>query len=137
MNCIIPTLALLACGFGATARETNPMLGSWDWNPVRGTCHEVHTYRADGTAETRSGGEILQKTYAVAPAGGTMYVVTATVVSGNGGLDCLGAMTRVGATSVVYIQPLNDGGQFTCASEDGMSCYGNARRIEAAAGATP
>lgn len=105
-----------------------PVLGAWDWNPVQGQCHEVHTYAADGTLRVESGSELLTKTYKATPARGTMWKIEATVTASNGGKDCQGSPTAVGATSTVFVQPLNDGGYFTCGSEDGMSCYGNARR---------
>lgn len=130
MQRIIVLLALAACSHAASAQSTHPLLGTWNWNPVRGTCPEVHTYRDDGTAQTRSGSEVLEKTFTVSRAGGRMYEVTGKVVSSNGGRDCLGSETQVGATSTVFIQPLNDGSYFTCASEDGMSCYGTAHRAD-------
>ncbi len=114
-----------ACAY---AQETNPVLGTWTWNPVQGVCPEVHAYASDGTATVRSGDEVLEKTYAVAPADHGMYMITSKVISTNGGRDCLGATTEVGTTSTVYIQPTNSGSYFTCASQDGMSCYGTARR---------
>lgn len=131
MHRLALVLALPASAIPATAQDANPVLGTWDWNPVRGECHEVHTYRGDGTAQTRSGSEVLEKTYTVTPGRGGTFVVAATVVSGNGGKDCLGATTAIGATSTVTIRPLNEGGYFTCASDDGMSCYGSARPAKA------
>lgn len=125
----IATLVLLATSvFPAVAQESNPILGAWDWNPTHGVCHEVHVYRSDGTAQTKSGTEVLEKTFTIAPGKGGMYVVSTKVVSANDGRDCLGSKTAVGATSVVFIQPLNSGSYFTCANEDGMSCYGSAQR---------
>ncbi len=61
------------------------------------------------------------------PAAGGMYPVKTVVVATNGGRDCLGRTTAVGATSSVYIQPIDGGGCFTCASEDGLSRCGAAR----------
>lgn len=112
----------------AYASDPNPLLGSWKWNPVHGACPEIHTYRADGTAITESGSEILKKSYSVTPVAGGMYQLTQTVTATNGGKDCLGASTAIGKASSTFIQPLNSGGYLTCASEDGMSCYGSAVR---------
>ncbi len=119
-------LAAGAAGGAAGAAGDNPVLGTWDWNPVQGQCHEVHTYNADGTYRGESGTEVLTKTYTVVKASGGMYRVDATVTATNGGEDCQGFRTDVEAKSTVYIQPLNGGGYFTCGSEDGMSCYGSA-----------
>lgn len=127
MRKIISLSCLLLLGI-AQAEEANPLIGSWVWNPVAGSCREVHTYNADGTAVVESGDEILKKTYAVAPASSGMLRVTATVVETNGGLDCLGSKTAIGASSTVFIMFTNGGDFYTCASEDGMSCFGGASR---------
>lgn len=95
---------------------------------MQGQCHEVHIYNADGTYRGESGAEVLDKTYTVTKASGGMYRIDTTVTQTNGGKDCRGSATEVGAASTVYIQPLNGGGYFTCGSEDGMSCYGTAKR---------
>ncbi len=110
-----------------SAQVPSPVVGVWDWNPTQGTCPETHTYNADGTASVRSGDEVLEKTYTVSSATGGMYLVKTVVIATNGGRDCLGRTSAVGATSSVYIRPINGGGYYTCASEDGMSCYGAAR----------
>lgn len=110
-----------------SAQEPSPVVGTWDWNPTQSACPETHTYNADGTASVRSGDEVLEKTYTVTSATGGMYIVKSVIVSTNGGRDCLGKTSTVGATSSVYIQPINGGGYYTCASEDGISCYGAAR----------
>lgn len=123
---IVWIAAFIASGT-AGAADINPVLGSWDWNPVQGQCHEIHTYNADGTYRGESGGEIVAKTYTVTKASGGMYRIDTVVTETNGGNDCTGSPTAVGSKSTVYIQPLNGGGYFTCGSEDGMSCYGNAR----------
>ncbi len=124
-------LTMAALAAAVTAQPTpaaNPLLGAWDWKPVQGQCPEVHTYNADGTAQSQSGSEVLQKTYTATRLEDGMWKVDETVTAGNGGKDCTGSPTPVGATSTVYIQPLNGGGYFTCASQDGMSCYGSASR---------
>lgn len=124
---LVAVLATLGAAGAASAAGDNPVLGSWDWNPVQGQCHEVHTYNADGTYRGESGGEVLTKTYTIAKAAGGMWKIDAVVTATNGGKDCTGGSTPVGAKSTVFIQPLNNGGYFTCGSEDGMSCYGSAR----------
>lgn len=118
-------LALLAAASWAEPRH--PLLGDWDWKPTQGVCPERHSYRADGTASVRSGGEELEKRYRIEKLASGFWRVDAEVTASNGGKDCLGSPTAVGARSTVYILPLNGGGYFTCGSEDGMSCYGQAR----------
>lgn len=132
MKSAISAALLVLLATAAAAEGTNPVLGDWEWNPTRGQCKEVHSYRSDGTATFRSGDEVLEKTYTVSDAGGGMFLVEMTVVSSNGGKDCLGSPTPVGAKSSVYVMPLNGGGYFTCAEPDGMSCYGSASRRAAA-----
>lgn len=110
-------------------RMQPPIIGRWEWNPLQGVCREEHTYALDGSASSSSGEEVLMKTWTATPASDGMYRVVATVVESNGKQDCTGSTTAVGATSTVYIQPTNVDGYYTCASEDGMSCYGSARRV--------
>lgn len=111
----------------AHAEPNHPLLGDWDWKSMQGTCPERHSYRADGTASTRSGSEELQKRYRIEKVGGGMWRLDMEVTATNGGKDCLGAPTAVGARSTVFVMPLNGGGYFSCASDDSMSCYGSAR----------
>jgi hypothetical protein len=122
--------ALLALSAGhALAADDNPLLGEWNWKLSKGECRETHLYRADGTAMSKSGDEILEKTYTVSEREPGMYFVEQTIVSTNGGNDCTGSSTPVGATSSVYIMMLKGGGYFTCSSESGLSCYGSASKI--------
>jgi hypothetical protein len=115
----------------AWAQDRNPVLGDWDWKPVQGQCPERHSYRADGTASTESGGERLEKTYRVTKLDGGFWRVDQEVTASNGGKDCLGSITAVGRRSSVFVMPQNFGGYLTCASDDGMSCYGSARPARA------
>jgi hypothetical protein len=126
MRLAVGTIIFLASGV-LSAVKPSQIVGAWNWNPTQGTCPETHTYNADGTASVHSGDEVLEKTYTVTTAAGGMYLVKTVIVSTNGGRDCLGKTSSVGATSSVYILPINGGGYYTCASEDGMSCYGAAR----------
>ena len=127
LSSIVLAIALIGAPVAVGPAGENPVLGSWAWNTVQGHCHEIHTYNADGTYRGESGSEVVTKTYTVTKASGGMYRIDAVVTETNGGNDCTGSPTAVGAKSTVYIQPLNGGGYFTCGSEDGMSCYGNAR----------
>lgn len=119
-------IALFTAHSPAFATDDNPVLGEFNWNPVGAQCPEIHVYRADGTKTGTSGGEVLEKTYTVSQADGGMYLLEETVTATNGGKDCQGGTTAIGATSRVYIMPLNGGGYFTCASPDTMSCFGTA-----------
>ena len=118
-------LALLSSTV-AHAADENPVLGEFNWNPTGAVCPETHIYRADGTKTGTSGDEVLQKTYRITKADGGMYLLEETVAATNGGKDCQGGTTEVGATTRIYIMPLNGGGFFTCASPDTMSCFGSA-----------
>lgn len=102
------------------------VVGVWNWSLVGGDCRERYTYRADGTLSAESGEERLEKTYTLTGLEGGMYRLDATVTATNGKTDCEGGLTPVGATSRIYLMPLKGGGYFTCASEDTLSCYGNA-----------
>ena len=108
------------------AADANPVLGEFSWSPVGAVCPEIHIYRADGTKTGTSGGEVLEKTYSIEAVGGGMYRLQETVTATNGGRDCQGGTTAVGASATIYVMPLNGGGFFTCASEDTLSCFGSA-----------
>lgn len=127
MNALILMAALSTLPMPiAHATEENPVLGDWNWNPTGAVCPEIHSYRADGTKTGTSGGEVLEKTYTISNVKGSMYLLEEMVTAGNGGKDCQDGTTPVGASSKIYIMPLNGGGFFTCASLDTMSCFGTA-----------
>jgi hypothetical protein len=126
-------LALAVAAGGAIASEPapapapSPILGEWDWSSKDGKCKEVHAYRADGTASTRSGDEVLEKTYTAEDYGGGFWIVRETVTASNGGRDCLGGTTEVGKQAGYFALPVNGGGYYTCSSNEGWGCYGTAR----------
>lgn len=123
---ILLSVALLSVSLITYAADDNPVLGEFNWNPVGAVCPETHIYRSDGTKTGTSADEVLEKTYAIEAVGGGMYRLQETVTATNGGKDCQGGTTQVGANSTIYIMPLNGGGFFTCASEDTLSCFGTA-----------
>ena len=127
----IATAALVAATAGAAlAAEANPVLGTWRWSAKDGSCTETHEYRADGTATTTSAGEVLEKKYTIeAYKGGPFWLYDEEVVASNGGKDCLGATTAVGKQTGMFVLPTNDGGYFTCSSDEGWGCFGTASRI--------
>lgn len=119
-------MAMLSAYSIAHAAADNPVLGEFNWSPTGAVCPETYVYRADGTKTGTSADEVLEKTYTISKAEGGMYLLEETVTAGNGGKDCQGGTTAVGASSRIYIMPLNGGGYFTCASPDTMSCFGSA-----------
>ena len=127
MNRAFPLYALLLCmPTMANTPADNPVLGEFNWSPTGADCPETYIYRADGTKTGTSADEVLEKTYTISQADGGMYLLEETVTATNGGKDCQGGTTAVGASSRTYIMPLNGGGYFTCASPDTMSCFGSA-----------
>lgn len=107
----------------------SPILGRWRWSSKDGRCTEQHEYRADGTATVHSGGEVLQKTYTIERyKGGPYYLVHEQVTASNGGKDCTGSVTAVGKQSGLFVLPTNDGGYYTCSSDEGWGCFGTAGR---------
>jgi hypothetical protein len=127
---LVAVLALslaAASGAAASASASSPIVGEWDWSSKDGKCKEVHAYRADGTATTRSGDEVLEKTYTAEDYGGGFWIVRETVTASNGGKDCLGGTTSVGKQAGFFALPVNGGGYYTCSSNEGWGCYGTAR----------
>ena len=127
----IATAALVVAAAGAAlAADANPVLGSWRWSAKEGNCTERHEYRADGTATTASGEEVLEKKYTIEPyEGGPFWLYHEEVIASNGGKDCLGATTAVGKQTGMFVLPTNGGGYYTCTSNEGWGCFGTASRI--------
>lgn len=125
MRLLILILLSIISGI-CSANEGDFLIGTWNWKPNRGSCPERHHYFSEGRASTESGDEILQKTYSVKLIKDGLYRISASVISTNGKKDCLGSLTEVGSTSTTFIYRQNYGGYLTCASENGMSCYGSA-----------
>lgn len=101
-----------------TARESAP-------------CREEWRFGADDVLTIVSGREVTTHTYAltVVP-GDSMLRLDRTRLTSNGLPDCQGdSDASVGQARGVYLQFLNGGGFFTCASTDGMSCHGVATEI--------
>lgn len=142
MRTIVLSLAL-ACCLGAAhapapdsapppaAVPDNPILGAWRWSAKDGSCVERHEYRADGTATIRSGEEVLEKTYTIERyERGPFYLFHEQVTASNGGKDCTGHTTAVGKQSGMFVLPTNDGGYYTCTSNEGWGCFGTASRAD-------
>ena len=127
--CLALLLATTAAVAAPDSGVDNPIIGTWVWNPTEGQCREVHTYSADGRKRSESGEEVLVKDYHIKRVREGMYQVSEIVLSGNDKADCMGGTTPVAATAEYYLMLRNDGGYYTCASEDSMSCYGGASRL--------
>ena len=91
-------IAILISSNHTHAADENPVLGEFSWSPTGAVYPETYIYRADGTKTGTSGGELLEKTYTISKAEGGMYLLQETVTAGNGGKDCQGGTTPVGAT---------------------------------------
>jgi hypothetical protein len=93
-------------------------------------CKEEWRFGANGVLTVRSGEETATKQYRLAALPKeSMLALTMTLLSSDGKPDCMGdsygeAGPPIGKTRVAYLQFLNDGSFFTCASTDGLSCYG-------------
>ena len=142
MRNVVITLALAGCLGAARAPDAtqapaaaapdNPVPGAWRWSAKDGSCVEQHEYRADGTATVRSGEEVLEKTYTIERyKRGPFYLFHEQVTASNGGKDCTGRTTAVGKQSGMFVLPTNDGGFYTCASNEGWGCFGTASRAGA------
>jgi hypothetical protein len=132
MHKAIPLVSLLFCS-SAFSAENNPIIGAWEWNPNVGKCTEIHTYKVNAIAFSKSGAEVLKKNYSVTKLRDNVYRITKKIVASNGGRDCLGkrldAGTYDGPTKVNYIIFSDRDSYETCASESKATCYGIARRI--------
>jgi hypothetical protein len=91
-----------------------------------GQCREEWSFGDDDTMTIFSGEEHVTKRIALrALSGPSMFELTQTRLTTNGRPDCQGQTnTAIGQSSRIYLQFLNGGGFFTCASTDTLSCYG-------------
>lgn len=101
-------------------------------------CRETYEFRDDGTMTSRSGEEVLEKTWRVDTEGYDSTLVT-RVLSTNGKPDCQGdTNTVVGDERALPIVFINGGGHMVCAGPDrGLSCYGIVSEVIAPRKAAP
>ena len=98
-------------------------------------CQEEWRFGPDGVLTVRSGEETATKRYSLAVIPNeSMLSLTMTLVASDGKPDCMGDTygaegPPIGKTRVTNLQFLNDGSFFTCASTDGLSCYGVATAL--------
>ncbi len=83
-----------------------------------------------GELTITSGQEVSTHSYALTLGRGTMFLLSSTKTASNGLPDCQGHTdASAGATDVTRVMFLNNGGFFTCSSDDTMSCYGVASPV--------
>lgn len=135
---LIAGVLLAGCATGAApgpsgpGDEANRLPGTrYAWTlagPAAQTaqCREEWSFGADGIMTVVSGQETTTKRYALeAVQGASMWALNTTRLTTNGQPDCMGAVdATTGQVRRVYVQFLNGGGFFTCASTDTMSCFG-------------
>jgi hypothetical protein len=103
--------------------DGHPILGTWDI-PFSETCHEIWTFRLDGTTHNASGGEESTSEYEITDLPNTAgyYVLSDTIIETNGKPDCRGARVPAGDHAVVFLLPTPKGGFMLCYEETPASC---------------
>jgi TPR repeat protein len=101
-------------------------------------CRETYEFRDDGTMTSRSGEEVLEKSWRVETEKYDSTLIT-RILSTNGKPDCQGDMnTKVGDERALPIVFFNGGGYAVCAGPDrGLSCYGVVSEVVKAREAKP
>jgi hypothetical protein len=127
---LIAALATAAHADAPAGDESARVVGTaYHWSlSVKGapTCEENWTFAEGGVLTVVSGQEISTDDFTLAKVpDGSMFDLASTRRTTNAMPDCQGMVNAtVGQVRHVYLQFLNDGGFFTCANTDTMSCYG-------------
>ena len=106
-----------------------PLSGEWTFTSDDGQCVEQHTYHADGSAEIRSGEEVLLSAYGVMQLAGNPQVLgfVKMNIASNGKPDCGGRTTvfAPGDTRFTYLNRKGPDTFATCSvSGKPLRCYG-------------
>lgn len=110
-----------------------PLAGEWTFTSGDGQCVEQHIYYADGSAEIRSGEEVLQSAYGLMALAANAQVLgfVKTNIASNGEPDCGGRTTAVESGEIRFTYLYRDGPDtFATCSVSGkpLRCYGILQR---------
>ena len=132
---VIALAALSAVGYAAPPQPTaknHPIIGRWTISLPDGSCDETYTIRPDGTTLVTSGDEIAESIYEISakPSAAGFYKWTDKLIKDNGKKDCAGEITKVGQTTVNFVQFHPSGDIFImCAQENFDACIGPFKRV--------
>lgn len=109
------------------------LAGEWTFTSGDGQCVEHHTYHADGSAEIKSGEEVLQSAYSLMQLAGNSQVfgLMKTNVASNGKPDCGGQVTAVEPQNTRFTYLFQEGPDkfATCSvSAKPLRCFGTLER---------
>ncbi len=115
-----------------TPLPTNhPLLGSWRIDVPDTSCHEVYTFKPDGTMSVTSGLQAAESEFEIPlePSAKGFYKWVDKITKDNGKPDCMGSIMEVGhvATNYILIHPTRRA-FLMCEAEDLKSCIGPFKR---------
>ncbi len=131
------TLASWAPAAAQEVRRTplptgHPLLGSWRIDVPGTACHEVYTFKADGTTQVTSGEQAAESEFEIPsePASSGFYKWVDKVTKDNGKPDCMGSTVDVGHVATNYIILHRTRREFLmCQAESLRACIGPFKRI--------
>lgn len=113
--------------------DDHPLIGAWRLD-VEGTdCHEVYTFKPDGTTSVTSGEEQGDSDFEMSlePSPKGFYKWVDKITVDNGKKDCMGNVMEIGHVATNWIALHPNGKLFLmCREENLKSCLGPLRRID-------
>lgn len=131
--------AVLAIGLAfvvsqATAKDPNPLQGSWEWVNIKNSCVEVYTFGIENTAYITSGDEKSDASYTISdtPTANGFYQVSLKILDDKGGKDCGESVeNNTGEVYKKFVMFHPAGNHYvSCDKEDTSTCVGPFRRLE-------
>ena len=130
---VVLSLAILAPNaIAAPLASDHPILGIWKLTLPDGSCSEIYRFRGDGTTLVTSAEEISQSEFSIPakPSAKGFYKLHDRLVKDNGKKDCIGQITKAGATATHFVHFHPSGSLFLmCAAESLDVCIGPFRRM--------
>lgn len=134
LNGVVLSLAMLVqSAFAAPPAPDHPILGIWKLTLPDGSCSEIYRFRGDGTTLVTSAEEISQSVFNIPaqPSVKGFYKLEDRLVKDNGKKDCVGQITKAGATAIHFVHFHPSGALFLmCAAETLDECIGPFRRVQ-------
>lgn len=87
-------------------KRDHPIIGTWTLMVPGTDCEETYFVRQDGTTLVTSGEEVAESVYEITdePSAKGFFKNKDKIVKDNGGKDCAGEVTKVGAEVTNYIR---------------------------------
>jgi hypothetical protein len=129
---VLAAVTLSGSALAGPLRADHPLLGTWRFTLPDGSCTEVYTFKADGTADVTSGEEVSSSAieFSDQPTDLGYYKWVDKILKNNGKKDCGGSTTPIGHVATNYIRLHPSGNKLLfCESENLDVCLGPVNRV--------